>query len=103
MLHEDRPLLRRLLLERTTLEMARDKLGPFTKEGFGLAGKIERLTTHIEGVQGRESEAYWAEHQPVLNAAPKSSPTTQTRWSPWKYSTPPEGVPSAAGSHGSRG
>jgi hypothetical protein len=46
--------------------MARDQTGPFSTEGFRLAGKIERLTSHIENVEGREPEAYWAEHQPIL-------------------------------------
>src|ERR1039458_3395125 len=68
MLREDRPLLRRLLLERCTLEMARDETGPFSTEGFKLAGKIDRLTSHIEGVEGREPEEFWAEHQPLLQA-----------------------------------
>src|ERR1039458_9017371 len=71
MLREDRPLLRRLLLERCTLEMAREQTGPFSTEGFRLAGKIERLTSHIEGVEGREPEEFWAEHQPLLQAIPQ--------------------------------
>lgn len=71
MLREDRPLLRRLLLERCTLEMARDQMGPFSTEGFRLAGKIERLSSHIEGVEGREPEEFWAEHQPLLQAIPQ--------------------------------
>jgi len=51
--------------------MARDKLGPFTKEGFGLAGKIERLTTHIEGVEAREPLEFWETHLKTLDAAPQ--------------------------------
>ena len=69
MLPVDAALLRRLRLEMKTLELARQEVGPFTVEGFRLAGKIERLASHIEGVESRESEEFWAEHQPLLRAA----------------------------------
>src|ERR1039458_2840762 len=71
MLPVDAVLLRRLRLEMKTLELARQEVVPCQEEGFRLAGKIERLTSHIEGVEGREPEEFWAEHQPLLQAIPQ--------------------------------
>ena len=71
MLSEDAPLLRRLGLELRTEEAAVLKYGRWTKEGARAEGKIERLRSHIDQVQTREAEEFWAEHQPLLQAAPQ--------------------------------
>ena len=71
MLPEDAPLLRRLRPERKTLDLARVKIGPYTREGFRLEGKIERLDRHIEGVEGREPLEFWEAHRKTLAAAPQ--------------------------------
>src|ERR1035437_882141 len=97
MLREDRPLLRRLLLERCTLEMAREQMGPFSTEGFRLAGKIERLASHIEGVEGREPEEFWAEHQPLLQAAEQIEAHYPEALEPLKVHDPTGRCPKCAG------